>query len=62
MHLLIQDNGVGFNVPEKWVELLRESHYGLAGMAERVQLFGGTFNVVSNLGQGTLVQTTIPIV
>ena len=45
LRLLVQDNGIGFNVTEATAK--RES-FGLAGMRERVVLLGGTFRVVSN--------------
>ncbi len=58
--LEIRDNGVGFVLPNNWVELVRQGHYGLAGAVERMALMGGTFNVDSKPGQGTLVEASIP--
>ncbi len=57
----IWDNGKGFNLPKKWVDLLREGHYGLAGIAERVHALGGTFTVETRPGSGTLIHVTAPI-
>ncbi len=34
-YLEIKDDGKGFVVPNSWVELARQGHYGLAGAAER---------------------------
>jgi len=57
----IWDNGKGFHLPAKWVDLLREGHYGLAGIADRVQALGGTLNVETQPGSGTLVHVSAPI-
>jgi signal transduction histidine kinase len=35
-------------------------HFGLLGMRERVQGFHGTFNLVSELNQGTTLYINIP--
>ncbi len=56
----IWDNGKGFNLPGKWVDLLREGHYGLAGIAERVQALGGTLKIETKPGAGTLVHISAP--
>jgi signal transduction histidine kinase len=56
----VWDNGKGFVPPAKWVDLVREGHYGLAGIAERVQALGGTLNVESKRGTGTLVHVVAP--
>jgi PAS domain S-box-containing protein len=60
--LEIRDNGIGFEVPSSWVELVRQGHFGLAGAVERVSLLGGTFFVDSAPGQGTTARVTIPII
>ncbi|OGO28650.1 MAG: hypothetical protein A2136_07550 [Chloroflexi bacterium RBG_16_54_11] len=59
--LEVGDNGVGFVVPNSWVELVRLGHFGLAGAVERVSLLGGTFSVESTPGQGTTARVIIPI-
>lgn len=56
----IWDNGRGFNPPARWVDLMRDGHYGLAGIAERVQALGGVMNIESRRGAGTLVHVTAP--
>jgi signal transduction histidine kinase len=58
--LEIKDNGVGFEVPSNWIELVRQGHYGLAGAVERVSLLGGVFMVDSNPGHGTTARVVIP--
>lgn len=59
-YLEIKDDGKGFVVPNSWVELARQGHYGLAGAAERVDLLGGTFTVESHPGEGTIIRVMIP--
>ena len=59
--LEVQDDGVGFELPGRWIKLARQGHLGLVGAMERAKEAGGEFKVVSTPGQGTLVQATIPI-
>ncbi len=40
--LTIKDNGCGFNVPDRWIELARQGHLGLVGAAERAEAIGGS--------------------
>ena len=58
--LEVQDNGRGFVVPDKWVELVRAGHFGLVGMMERIQAVGGHLEVISAPGKGTVVQVEVP--
>jgi two-component system sensor histidine kinase DegS len=54
--LEVEDNGVGFEAPESWVELAREQRFGLLGIAERVESLRGKLEIHSALGGGTLVR------
>jgi signal transduction histidine kinase len=58
--LEIKDNGRGFNVPNDWLDLIRQGHLGLAGMHERAEAAGGTLDVQSTPGEGTLISIKIP--
>jgi PAS domain S-box-containing protein len=58
--LEISDDGCGFVVPEKWVDLARAGHFGLVGTAERVEAIGGTLDVQSGPGKGTTVRVSVP--
>jgi PAS domain S-box-containing protein len=58
--LEIEDNGVGFEVPSRWIDLVREGHLGLAGAAERAEAIGGGLVVESTPGQGTSIQVWAP--
>jgi signal transduction histidine kinase len=58
--LEVEDSGKGFEVPKSWVELVREDHFGLVGLAERVESIRGKLEIVSALGEGTLVRAIVP--
>ncbi len=60
--LEIQDDGVGFNLPDNWIKLVRTGHLGLVGMRERVEAIGGTMEIHSTPGEGTLIRVTAPVV
>jgi signal transduction histidine kinase len=52
LHLLIQDNGAGFD--------LRRRGFGLTGMAERTRILGGTIDIRSAPGAGTSITVIVP--
>ncbi|HWR64813.1 MAG TPA: ATP-binding protein [Bellilinea sp.] len=56
----VQDDGVGFVVPETPDEFAHQGHFGLLGLAERAELIGAILRVESQPGQGTRVQVTLP--
>jgi len=58
--LEVSDNGRGFTVPGTWMGTVREGHYGLAGMEERVTAAGGTLSVESAPSSPTTIRVTIP--
>jgi signal transduction histidine kinase len=58
--LEIQDDGCGFEVPERWIDLARRGHLGLIGAAERAEAIGGKIEVHSKRGSGTLVRAMLP--
>ena len=59
--LVIEDQGVGFDVEK--VKSLRadERGLGLAAMDERVHILGGLLDVYSTKGEGTRVFINIPL-
>jgi len=57
LELLIRDDGVGFDVPRA---LDPASGLGLHGMRERVTLLGGSIEIESGPGRGTVVRARIP--
>ncbi len=59
IQLLIRDDGIGF-LPVLQTDPGEEAGIGLAGMRERVEALGGTFEIISGSGKGTTVQVGIP--
>jgi len=57
IEVLIQDDGVGFEVPTE----ITPGHIGLVAMRERIQLAGGRFAITSKLGHGATVQFWVPL-
>ena len=47
-------------LPGRWIELGRQAHYGLLGIAERIDALDGHLKVTSAPGQGTTVRVTAP--
>jgi signal transduction histidine kinase len=58
--LRLTDDGAGFNVERTLVRAARRGRLGLVGMAERVRLLGGTFDLESSPGAGTTIAVTLP--
>jgi two-component system sensor histidine kinase DegS len=55
--VVIKDDGRGFDVKKA----AGRGRYGLLGMRERVELFGGDLKIKSRLGHGTQVIVSIPV-
>ncbi len=60
LNLKIEDNGVGFVVPDKLMDMVREGHYGLAGITERVESIGGEIQIESKPNAGTSLSISVP--
>ena len=63
--IIITDNGVGFRVEKvNRIDVVmtsdQRSGFGIVGMLERVALLGGRLDLVSDPGQGTRVEVTVP--
>jgi PAS domain S-box-containing protein len=61
VELQVEDDGKGFNVPQRWVETARQGHLGLLGVRERAESVGGKFKIQSIPGKGTLAQVTVAL-
>jgi signal transduction histidine kinase len=63
IYLRVEDNGQGFNTD---VVLKKKpgkpTAWGLLGMVERAALVGGTCNIFSHPGKGTLIEVNVPII
>jgi signal transduction histidine kinase len=58
--LTVQDNGRGFEVPEAITDFASSGSFGVMGLQERAQLFGGNVIVQSQPYEGTTVQMVVP--
>lgn len=58
--LTIEDNGIGFVVPEQPANLVSNGHFGLMGMRERALLYRGHLTIQSAPGQGTKLIVYLP--
>jgi signal transduction histidine kinase len=56
VHLTVQDNGLGFSE-----ERSGSNGIGLAGLGERITLAGGTLNINSAPGRGTVLSAQFPL-
>ena len=61
VRVTIRDDGIGFDVAATRERILRGEGFGLAGMLERVQLFGGRIDVESAIGSGTTIRVQFPV-
>ena len=57
LSLTVIDDGVGFDV-----DAMGGKGLGLISMGERVEAFGGTFNIQSSPGRGTRLEVSVPVV
>ncbi|MEJ2706955.1 MAG: PAS domain S-box protein [Anaerolineales bacterium] len=60
IELEIRDDGCGFQVPDRWIELVRQGHFGLVGALERAEAIGGKMQINSKPGTGTRIRVTVP--
>jgi len=59
--VVVEDDGIGFNVEEALVKAHERRSLGLAMMLERAEMLGGKIEWESQLGQGTKVHLEIPV-
>ncbi len=61
VRLEIEDDGVGFQMPDHLGFLIDQQHLGLVGMRERAEGVGGSFELESEPGQGTRLSVYVPL-
>jgi len=61
VRITVDDNGQGFELPDRTGDLATAGKLGLIGMHERAQLLGGTLAVHSEPGKGTTVTVDVPV-
>jgi signal transduction histidine kinase len=57
----VSDNGCGFEIPQDWIEIVRDGHMGLVGIRERAEAIGGSVEMQSHPETGTITTITAPI-
>ena len=60
IRMTVEDNGQGFEMPEAITDFASDGSFGVMGLQERAQLFGGEVVVKSVPGQGTIVRMVMP--
>lgn len=58
--MTVRDNGGGFDMPGDFKELRVRGHRGLSNMSERMRLAGGTIEIKSKAGIGTVIRCEVP--
>jgi len=61
VRMVIEDDGQGFDAPDKFVDLVASGKLGLIGMHERARILGGTLRIDSEPGNGTRVIVDAPV-
>lgn len=61
VRICIEDNGRGFNAPERIGDLVAKGRLGLIGMYERARTLDGMLTVQSDQGRGTVVVVDVPV-
>jgi signal transduction histidine kinase len=59
--LVVEDDGIGFDVEEVMGSHVLQTNLGLYGMRERASLLGGTLTIESTPGEGTCVFVEVPL-
>ncbi|WP_165227573.1 ATP-binding response regulator [Aquisphaera insulae] len=61
LHLLVEDDGRGFDPDAAMERAARGGSLGLLGMRERISLVGGELSILSEPGAGTQIRATFPL-
>jgi signal transduction histidine kinase len=61
LHIVVEDDGVGFTPSDNGLSLQEEGKFGLFGIQERMSSIGGSMEIVSSKGKGTRVTLVAPL-
>jgi PAS domain S-box-containing protein len=61
VHMVVGDDGCGFDVETTLRTFTTSGHLGLYGMCERAMLLGGSVTIESKRGKGTTISVQIPL-
>ena len=59
--LAVEDDGVGFDVPQILARRGKKKGLGVSSMGERARIMGGTFAIASQPNSGTKITVTVPL-
>ncbi len=59
--LTVEDNGIGFDMPESPAEMAPAGHYGLLGVQERAEAIGAKLKLEAEPETGTRLQVILPV-
>ncbi len=59
--ITVQDDGIGFDYEQIEKDALRQEHFGLFSVRERLEYLGGRFRVETAPGEGTKVVFGLPV-
>ena len=57
----IKDDGIGFDILETEAYSVENKKFGIFSIRERISSLGGTFEIVSQTGQGTSATVVVPV-
>ncbi len=61
LHLLVGDDGTGFDLAGTALDAARNGRFGLQSMRERASILGGTLDIAAAPGRGTTVHLVAPL-
>jgi PAS domain S-box-containing protein len=61
LHVVVQDDGIGFDVAQQRARATRGESMGLLSMEERAALLGGRLEIISAHARGTTVHACFPL-
>jgi signal transduction histidine kinase len=61
LHIVVEDDGVGFTLSDDGLPLQEEGGFGLYGIQERMSSIGGSMEIISAKGKGTCVILLAPL-
>lgn len=62
LELVVRDDGVGFDVTNTLDRAAASPNLGLLGMRERMEILGGQLEIESQLGSGTRIHISLPMI
>ena len=61
LKITVRDNGAGFHMPRRIGHFTTEGKLGLIGMQQRAEFLGGTLDIRSQPGKGTMVSAEVRV-